>query len=312
MSHCKKCSQALLSDAVFCMYCGHNQNEPVRPARPPAEAVQTANTYQPRSATPRTAAIPRAADMPRPTRSEHAPQKPAKKSGAGKTPVLIVCILAILVVGGGAFWFLSRTHALVGTWYCENRGNYEWTFNADGTGSRGPLGHQLNFAWEAEGDTVTINFISGPGSMGMQQEQWTYQISGDTLIVTSQLFGETIRYLRGEGREGDDEPDSAPPDMETPDTETPDTETPDGNVANPLVGVWQSTEFEDFIYVFNADGSGTMIDGEAFDFSWTSEHGVVRIFPYGEGGEFVFSYFIIDASLFLQDSGSERVFFRIG
>ena len=219
-------------------------------------------------------------------------------------PVLIACVLAILVIGGGVFWFLGRTHALVGTWYCENRGNYEWTFNADGTGSRGPFGNQQNFAWEAEDGTLTVNFISGPGSMGLLQEDWTYQISGDTLIVTSQITGERVRYIRGEG--------GGEPGDETLQPAPPDTETPDGNAASLLVGVWQNLEFEDFIYVFNPDGSGAIMDGEVFEFNWTSVGDVLMIFPYGLEGEMIFSYSIADGKLFLHDSGFELVFFRIG
>jgi len=111
----------------------------------------------------------------------------------------IAFLLAILLIagtlsacGGGS----GGNHALVGTWEWEVLGNYEWTFNADGTGIRGTTIDNMRFEWETDGDGLTVSFIGGVGSLGVQHELWTYEISGNTLTVTSRQSGETFNYIR--------------------------------------------------------------------------------------------------------------------
>ena len=53
-----------------------------------------------------------------------------------------------------------------------------------------------DFDWETDGDGLTVSFIGGVGDLGVQHERWTYEISGNTLTVTSRVTGESFSYIR--------------------------------------------------------------------------------------------------------------------
>jgi len=80
--------------------------------------------------------------------------------------------------------------ALVGTWTWDSNPNWVYTFNADGTGTRG-FPHSLEtFTWEVYGDelrTTTIIMI----------QLWAFEIDGDTLrLETLQVDGISYIYTR--------------------------------------------------------------------------------------------------------------------
>jgi len=104
----------------------------------------------------------------------------------------VLLITATLTACGGG----GSNHALVGTWEWEILANYEWTFNADGTGTRGTAIDNNDFEWETDGDGLTVSFVGGIGDLGVQHERWTYEVSGNTLTVTSRVTGETFSYIR--------------------------------------------------------------------------------------------------------------------
>jgi len=80
--------------------------------------------------------------------------------------------------------------ALVGNWIWDSNPNWVYTFNADGTGTRG-FPHSLEeFTWEVYGDelrTTTIIMI----------QLWAFEIDGDTLrLETLQVDGISYIYTR--------------------------------------------------------------------------------------------------------------------
>ena len=81
---------------------------------------------------------------------------------------------------------------LVGQWSWIEGADYVYTFEADGTGSRGIPGQMETFNWSIPGDGRLR--ISGTG---IAAEQWNYTITGDTLRIDSrQVSGLTFSYTR--------------------------------------------------------------------------------------------------------------------
>ena len=145
MKHCKKCNQELLDGAVFCMQCGHNQNEPVMvncagcgqelpetavfcakcghkqgvpvPVQPPttepvvtppAEAVQTTSEVENPKPQTQKAEQPRSVTPQAVTMpSTEQTTVSTKKPERKKIITIIACVLAVLIVGGGVLGFFA-------------------------------------------------------------------------------------------------------------------------------------------------------------------------------------------------------------
>ena len=179
MKHCTSCGQPLTVEDIFCGTCGARNTAP-----PPVD------THYPAQSKP-----------------------PGTKKAGG----IIACILALLVIGGAAFWFFGLGDSggtggtgadgggsLVGRW--EYRGQYRgedaiviYIFNADGTGEMGSIlspGTGLEF----EDISDTTWSIDTPGivtitATGGTPKEWNYSISGRTLTLTSVMMGDRLGFV---------------------------------------------------------------------------------------------------------------------
>ena len=145
---------------------------------------------------------------------------------------------------------VGQDPALLYTWHWDANDDYTYTFNADGTGSRGFSGVQEPFEWRTADDTLVL-------SGALMAEVWTFTIDGDVFTIDSQQApGMTFSYIR----EGAGADASAPPAAGAP--------AGDEHYAG-LVGTWDWDESALFTYVFNADGTGTRgIPGNIESFEW--------------------------------------------
>jgi len=96
--------------------------------------------------------------------------------------VLAVGALGLTACGGG-----DQDPAVVGTWEWDFFPDHFYTFNADGSGSRGgvPGIADETFTWSTSGDRLNIRRDT-VGSGEIRNERWTYSISGGSLTIESQ------------------------------------------------------------------------------------------------------------------------------
>jgi len=73
---------------------------------------------------------------------------------------------------------------LVGTWEWDSMRSWQYTFNADGTGSRG-VGTSQHFYWAVDSNMLHIN-----------GERWVYTITGDSLNLNNISMGVAYNYNR--------------------------------------------------------------------------------------------------------------------
>ena len=71
-------------------------------------------------------------------------------------------------------------HPLVGTWAWTGGATWRYVFEADGTGTRDT--NRVPFTWSVE-DGILIMELDGGG-----EDRWSYDISGQTLTLTSVYF----------------------------------------------------------------------------------------------------------------------------
>ena len=86
--------------------------------------------------------------------------------------------------------------------------------------------------------------------------------------------------------------------------------------SNPIVGRWKYTDSElgdlgiDFIYTFNADGTGNYdMSGTKLEFTYTTDGNKLSI-KYTESGLFETEYEIKDNVLNVKDSGGSDTFYK--
>ena len=90
----------------------------------------------------------------------------------------------------------SETSALIGSWSWEST-NWLYTFNADGTGTRGAPGDRETFRWSNPQLGHLSLHRDNPQAGEIRVELWTYTITGNTLtIVSRQEAGVTFSYTR--------------------------------------------------------------------------------------------------------------------
>ncbi|MCL2195239.1 MAG: DUF5640 domain-containing protein [Oscillospiraceae bacterium] len=112
----------------------------------------------------------------------------------------LTMILGLAVTFAGCSNADVSDHALVGTWAWADDADYIYSFNTDGTGTRGGAGMaQQNFAWTIPGGGRVYMFIDRvdvlPGNLRL--EQWDYHIAGNMLTLTSRQVANTSRrYFR--------------------------------------------------------------------------------------------------------------------
>jgi hypothetical protein len=86
----------------------------------------------------------------------------------------------------------EHAEELVGTWEWDVDSSYTYTFNADGTGSRGFTFMSEDFEWMTMGDD---HLVIEMGLVGV--ESWTFTISDGVLTIDSrQIAGMTYSYIR--------------------------------------------------------------------------------------------------------------------
>jgi len=162
-----------------------------------------------------------------------------------------------------AFNYSAATAALLhGQWQWELDWGYVYTFNADGTGTRGGILYGFDdFYWSVPMNGVLrIIFTHGPmfdNPLFPQLQDFAYSIHGDVLTI---IGDDTWHYIRVDG--------------------TADATAVVPDVADELVGSWEWELAETYVYTFNADGTGTR-GGILFGidhFNWSiPANGVLRM-----------------------------------
>ena len=81
--------------------------------------------------------------------------------------------------------------------------------------------------------------------------------------------------------------------------------------ADPLVGKWQSKDLPDYIYTFNADGTGKYdMPGKVLDLTYTTEAGKITISFQGEGYTPVtLDYIVEEDRINIKDSFGNDTFY---
>ena len=115
----------------------------------------------------------------------------------------ITKIISLMFVALFAFVFLTACggdHDLVGTWAWERDTAFVYTFNSDGTGTRGDdTGFPTaDFEWRVDDDDENLLLIECSVSMfGVDSERWDFTIEDDAIILTSLQGGiQNARYVR--------------------------------------------------------------------------------------------------------------------
>lgn len=80
---------------------------------------------------------------------------------------------------------------------------------------------------------------------------------------------------------------------------------------DPIVGKWQSKDLPDYIYTFNADGTGKYdMPGKVLDLTYTTESGKITISFQGEGYTPVTLDYIVEGdSVNIKDSFGNDTFY---
>ena len=117
---------------------------------------------------------------------------------------LVALVLAVVMLGSvavlvGCNGGGSVTEAdVVGSWSWVEAPMYLYTFNADGTGTRGVEGIEVeSFTWSIRGgDRLNINRDEAPAGE-LANEEWNINIEGDNLTIDSrQVPGLEFTYVR--------------------------------------------------------------------------------------------------------------------
>ena len=113
-----------------------------------------------------------------------------------RTAFMLILIFATLTLAGCTA-VVEPNQTLVGTWFWDEDNDWQYVFNYDGTGIRGWYGTTSSFTWGASDTTLRIR-SNYPGSWsGPRTQQWTYEITGDVLRLTSrQARNMTYEYIR--------------------------------------------------------------------------------------------------------------------
>lgn len=143
--------------------------------------------------------------------------------------------------------------ALVGTWLYNGNPNWAYTFNEDGTGIRGIYGNTLTFVWGVTGNNISIRILCDISYYYFRNELWYFTVTDDTFRLESvPEQGESIFYYTRAGFLGDVKPE--------------------------LVGTWAWIDGIQWVYVFNADGTGSRgWIGESTPFNWGVVDNVIRL-----------------------------------
>jgi len=147
---------------------------------------------------------------------------------------------------------------LVGTWAWEALTSWQYTFNENGTGTRG---QNIRFNWNARNGILSMCATPDKcGAICMSPEQWYYEIEDDYLTLTSRdahAFSYTYIMV---------EPEPEPTPRPTP-----------GPLDENLVGTWAMNE-EDYdtepFLVFRPDGMGYLYFNEI---EWTTTDGMLSL-----------------------------------
>jgi len=92
----------------------------------------------------------------------------------------------------------AHVNPLVGTWAWDEMAEWRYVFNADGTGSRGIAGIEVQyFIWSTDGTRLNIDLIGELSPLFIRDERWTFSISGDVLTIESlQVDGMVYSYIK--------------------------------------------------------------------------------------------------------------------
>lgn len=200
----------------------------------------------------------------------------------------IFAIISILAIGLLTACAGEQDEALFGTWRWDADGAYSYFFNYDGTGERGFSEVRETFTWSTSGDRLNIN-RDRAGRREIRNEVWTYEIRDGILTIASRQAANTQHsYFADElGQYG------------------------------PLIGEWSWDADESFLYVFNADGTGTR-GFPADPFTWTTSGDRLNILreraPHGEIRGEIWTFTISNGALTitsLQEIGMEFSYQRV-
>ena len=81
-------------------------------------------------------------------------------------------------------------HPIVGTWAYENRENYVYYFNKDGTGKYDAYGNIMEFTYEIDGDNISILYKGNTDPF-----ETKYTINGNKLNIIDSFGNDTI-YIK--------------------------------------------------------------------------------------------------------------------
>ena len=113
-------------------------------------------------------------------------------------------IISLTLVALFAVVFLTACggddHELVGTWVWEGDTAFTYTFNDNGTGSRGGNADfpTADFEWHVDEDEENLLLIECSVSMfGVNSERWNFIVEDDAIVLTSLQGGiQNARYYR--------------------------------------------------------------------------------------------------------------------
>jgi len=158
-------------------------------------------------------------------------------------PVVFAVMMAFVSCGSGD----GQDEALIGTWeFVYFNADYRYVFNEDGTGDRGIPGYDIQtFTWSTNNEMLNIS-IDDTENAELASERWQYSVVGNALIIASQHNADLVIMLEART---------------------------DGQFDAELLGTWQWEFLDDWVYIFNEDGTGRRgIFGEYIEaFTWSTD-----------------------------------------
>jgi len=175
--------------------------------------------------------------------------------------------------------------SLVGTWAWVEGVQWTYVFNEDGTGTRGWTGETDNFHWGVVDGVVRME-MQGALAAGMfRNEWWAYRIDDEVLRLESRHvagYEMAYYYILDAGI---------------------------GEANSALVGMWEWDEDYEWLYNFNADGTGTRgWYDELVEFTWGTEGNILRFLGW-DGSTESWDFEIIDGMLRLESHQLGVVFY---
>ena len=185
-SRCSGCKSDLALETedvkfITCMYC-HKSNKNPNFKKSATAQRQDIDVY--------TLDAEANDQMQKSERSDESTQKKKKDRIMAIVGIVVVTVVFLFLRGRGRE---EISNDLVGTWEWNGDSNWTYTFNDDGTGSRGFDG-SLQFEWRISWGNLRLE--CPVAYFGVYSELWGISIEEDILVLNSLQNGPTLRYYR--------------------------------------------------------------------------------------------------------------------